>query len=56
MKKEEEEKPIPPEPNFKRIPVRIDKNTVLYVKEGEDIEAHVKKFKERPYGNPGYLP
>lgn len=34
---------------IKRIPVRIDKATVIFVPEGADIENHVKRYKEHEY-------
>ena len=49
-------KPIPPDPGIKRIPVRIDRNTVILVAEGDDIQAHVERFKNRKYDCPGTAP
>ena len=49
-------KPIPPDPGVNRVPVRIDKRTVILVREGADIEAHVERFKNRKYDGLGYLP
>lgn len=54
--KDGEDKPIPPDPGIKRIPVRIDRNTVILVAEGDDIEAHVERFKNRKYDCPGIAP
>ena len=34
---------------IKRIPVRIDKSTVILVPEGADIESHVKRYKDHEY-------
>lgn len=44
-----EEEEIPKEIPIKRIPVRIDKATVIFVPEGADIEKHVKRYKEHQY-------
>lgn len=38
---------ILPEPQFKRIPVRVDKNTIILVREGLNVEEHLKRFKEK---------
>lgn len=38
---------ILPEPKFKRIPVRVDKNTIILVREGLNVEEHLKRFKDR---------
>lgn len=53
--KESEDKPIPPDPGIKRIPVRIDSKTVILVKEGVDIEAHRKRYLEREATPPNYI-
>lgn len=45
----EEGKEIKDGIQVKRIPVRIDKSTVILVPEGADIEKHVKRYKERQY-------
>ena len=39
----------------KRIPVRIDSKTVIFVKPGENIKEHVEKFRNRA-GMTSYLP
>ena len=39
----------------KRIPVRIDSKTVIFVKPGENIKEHVDKFRNRA-GMTSYLP
>lgn len=44
--REQEETPIPPDPGIKKIPVRIDRNTVILVKEGADIEERIRRYKE----------
>lgn len=51
-----EEEEIPKELPVRRIPVRIDKATVIFVPEGANIEAHVKKYKEHKYSGGGNLP
>ena len=38
-----------------RISVRIDKRTVILVKEGVDIEAHRKRYLEREATPPNYI-
>ena len=38
---------ILPEPKFKRIPVRVDKNTIILVREGLNVEEHLKRFKNK---------
>lgn len=38
---------ILPEPQFKRIPVRVDKNTIILVREGLNVEEHLKRFKDK---------
>ena len=38
---------ILPEPKFKRIPVRVDKNTIILVREGLNVEEHLKRFKDK---------
>lgn len=48
--------PIPKEPEVKRTPVRVDKRTTILVKDGCDIEAHIKKFREREVAAPGFMP
>lgn len=45
---------ILPEPKFKRIPVRVDKNTIILVREGLNVEEHLKRFKDNT--PPGYIP
>lgn len=45
----EEGKEIKDEIQVKRIPVRIDKSTVILVPEGADIESHVKRYKDHEY-------
>lgn len=49
---------ILPEPKFKRIPVRVDKNTIILVREGLNVEEHLKRFKDKDKDNtpPGYIP
>lgn len=47
---------ILPEPKFKRIPVRVDKNTIILVREGLNVEEHLKRFKEKDNIPPGYIP
>lgn len=39
-----------------RIPVRIDKRTVILVKEGEDVQKHIEKYKNHKYDSPGMSP
>lgn len=53
---ESEDKPIPPDPGVKKIPVRIDSKTVILVKEGVDIEANRKRYLEREVSPPNYIP
>ena len=55
IKDDGEEKPIPPDPGVKKIPVRIDSKTVILVKEGADIEAHRKRYLEREATPPNYI-
>ena len=55
IKDDGEEKPIPPDPGKKKIPVRIDARTVIYVAEGDDIEEHRKRYREHEMISPGYL-
>lgn len=38
---------ILPEPKFKRIPVRVDKNTIILVREGLNVEEHLKDSRTR---------
>ena len=40
---------ILPEPKFKRIPVRVDKNTIILVREGLNVEEHLKRFKDKDF-------
>lgn len=47
---------ILPEPQFKRIPVRVDKNTIILVREGLNVEEHLKRFKDKDSTPPGYIP
>lgn len=47
---------ILPEPQFKRIPVRVDKNTIILVREGLNVEEHLKRFKDKDNTPPGYIP
>lgn len=47
---------ILPEPDVKRIPVRIDKNTVILVREGVNIDEHVRRIKDKRNDPPGYIP
>jgi hypothetical protein len=51
---------ILPEPKFKRIPVRVDKNTIILVREGLNVEEHLKRFKDKDKDKdntpPGYIP
>lgn len=49
-------KAVPPEPPKRMIPVRLDRNTIIMVPEGADIDAHVRKYKERGYNPPGSFP
>lgn len=51
-----EEKPVPPEPAYKRTPVRVDKRTIILVREGLDAEAHKKKYLEHESHPAGYIP
>lgn len=53
LMKDGEDKPIPPDPGVKRIPVRIDSKTVIYVAEGDDVEKHRKRYEEHEYDIPG---
>lgn len=39
-----------------RIPVRIDKNTVILVKECVDVKKRVEKYKKHKFDSPGKLP
>lgn len=52
----EQSNPIPPEPKLKRIPVRVNKNTIILVREGLNVEEHLKRFKEKDNTPPGYIP
>lgn len=47
---------ILPEPKFKRIPVRVDKNTIILVREGLNVEEHLKRFKDKDNTPPGIYP
>lgn len=47
---------ILPEPQFKRIPVRVDKNTIILVREGLNVEEHLKRFKDKDNTPSGYIP
>ena len=47
---------ILPEPQFKRIPVRVDKNTIILVREGLNVEEHLKRFKDKDNTPLGYIP
>ena len=47
---------ILPEPKFKRIPVRVDKNTIILVREGLNVEEHLKRTKDKDNTPPGYIP
>lgn len=38
---------IPPEPQVKRIPVKLDDKTTIYVKEGKDIEKVLERYRNR---------
>ena len=38
---------ILPEPQFKRIPIKVDSKTTLYIRADQDIEKHIKAYKER---------
>ena len=40
----------------RRIPVRIDKRTVILVKEGADIKERVEKYKNHKFDSPGMEP
>ena len=40
----------------RRIPVRIDKRTVILVKEGADIKKRVEKYKNHKFDSPGMEP
>ena len=40
----------------KRIPVRIDKRTVILVKEGADIKKKIEKYKNHKFDSPGMVP
>lgn len=40
----------------KRIPIRIDKRTVILVKEGADIKKRVEKYKNHKFDSPGMEP
>ena len=53
--KESEDKPIPPDPGIKRIPVRIDSKTVILVKDGIDNEEQRKRYLEREATPPNYI-
>lgn len=44
---------ILPEPQFKRIPVRVDKNTIILVRDGLNVEEHLRKFKDKDNTPPG---
>lgn len=55
MRLKENEGPIPPDPGIKRIPVRIDRKTVILVKEGVDIEARRKRYLEHEATPPNYI-
>ena len=55
MRLKENEGPIPPDPGIKRIPVRIDRKTVILVKEGVDIEERRKRYLEREATPPNYI-
>ncbi len=39
-----------------RIPIRIDKRTVILVKEGADIKKRVEKYKNHKFDSPGMEP
>lgn len=39
-----------------RIPVRIDKRTVILVKEGVDVKKRVEKYKNHKFDIPGMVP
>lgn len=49
-----EDEPIKPEPNIKRIPVRLDDKTIIMVREGANIQEHIEKYKNRPI-SAGYI-
>ena len=55
IKDDGEEKPIPPDPGKKKIPVRIDAKTVILVAEGDDIEEHRKRYREHETNCPTYF-
>ena len=55
MRLKENEGPIPPDPGIKIIPVRIDRKTVILVKEGVDIEARRKRYLEHEATPPNYI-
>ena len=40
----------------RRIPVRIDKRTVILVKEGADVKKRVEKYKNHKFDSPGMEP
>lgn len=44
-------KPVPP---GKRIPVRIDRRTVIYVAEGDDVAEHVRRYREHEAQPPNF--
>lgn len=44
-------KPIPPDPGVNKIPVRIDKRTVILVREGADIRKKIEKYRSHEYEN-----
>lgn len=46
-KKEIEDGVIPPEPQVKRIPVKLDDKTTIYVREGKDINKALEKYRNR---------
>lgn len=39
-----------------RIPIRIDKRTVILVKEGANIKKRVEKYKKHKFDSPGMVP
>lgn len=52
----EQEGGIPLEPKRKTKPVRVDRNTIIMVPEGADVEAHKKKYQEHEVSVPGWIP
>ena len=42
--------------NSRGLPVRVDKNTIILVREGLNVEEHLKRFKDKDNTPPGYIP